>query len=411
MENDPSNAAKGRAMLLATLDRGRYADALATVEVDAGESDNVDRLLLSAEVALYLDRFDELPALFEQLRDVDLWLDADDETGRHARRARALMVETACFTGDQAQAEQLLRPLLTGAIRANDELAELRAIYDAGRIARHKAEWDLAIDRFERGLELARRLGNRFYEGRLLYALGHARYIQNDVEAALPLLQSSVRLLRETEDLRFRATVESFLGCLLSDLGDGKTALALVDSAEETAGRLGILGDMVTARMNAARTRLALGRYEEAERALTDLLEWERRPETTPIELSTLRLLAIVQCVRGRVPDARRSATEALRLAEIAGNDDDRLEARLLVERVRTLAADEDAGPNALRELANEADASGTPYVQAEARIYLARALLASDPTQSQSALRRGASASGARSIRVAPTRARSRGG
>ena len=92
--------------------------------------------------------------------------------------------------------------------------------------------------------------------------------------------------------------------------------------------------------MNAARAQVVRGRYDEAERALLGLLAWEREPVTKHIELATLRLLAIVQCVTGRAADARRSAGEALRLAEIGGNAADVLEARLDPRRLHFLDLD-----------------------------------------------------------------------
>jgi tetratricopeptide (TPR) repeat protein len=294
------------------------------------------------------------------------------------------MVEHACFTGDLREAERLLRPVVEASIQALDTLSHVRALYDAARIARHRANWNLAIDRLERAIALAREIGNRCYEGRVAYTLGYCSYyLANETDAAEPYLQAALRLLTETENLRFRAAVEIFYGCLLCDRGDLKTALELLERAEKTVGDLGVMNDMVIARMNAARTRLALGRYEEAERGLTELLAWERAPGSTSIERMTLRLLAITQCLRGRAGEARRSAEEALRLAEIGGHDADRLEARLLVARTRSLAGEPEAIAD-LRALVEEVDAQDTPYLKAEARIYLARAILAMDATEAK---------------------------
>jgi tetratricopeptide (TPR) repeat protein len=384
MDKSGHHAELVRGDLLKGIDRGRYAEALAHVDAEPELADSADEVLLRAEIALYRDRFAEAAELLERLRGADLWLDDAGEAGARARRARLLMVEAACFTGDLAEAERLVRPVVDAALRAGDAQSELRALYDMARIARHRADWALAIDRLDRALELARRTGNACYEGRVSYTLGYCWYNLNRFDLAVPYLQSALGLLAATENLRFRATVEIFYGCLLADRGDLDAALELLDHAETTVGGLGVMSDMVLARMNAARTRLALGQYEEVERSLTELLGWEREPGSTPIELMTLRLLAITQCVRGRVGEARRSADEALRLAEINGNAADRLEARLLVARARSLAGEAEALAQ-LESLVAEVDESGTPYLQAEARIYLARALLAANPTGARS--------------------------
>jgi tetratricopeptide (TPR) repeat protein len=384
MDKTRQQAQSTRIGLLEGIDRGRYAEALAFVDREPEIPESAEDALLRTELALYRDRLVETEAILDRLRGTDLWIDDASEVGGRARRARLLMVEVACFSGNLDEADRLARPLVDVAFRVQDLQSALRALYDLARIARHRAEWALAIDRLDRALELARQIGNECYEGRIAYTLGYCWYSLNRLDVAIPYLQSALRLLTDTENLRFRATVESFYGCLLSDRGDPKTALQLLEHAESTVGDLGIVSDMVMVRMNAARSRLALGQYEEVERSLTELLGWERGFGGTPIELMTLRLIAITQCVRGRIGEARRSAEEALRLAEIRGNEADRLEARLLVARAVSLAGDPDATAN-LNTLVAEVDVSGTPYLQAEARIYLAKALLAADPTRARS--------------------------
>ncbi|MGB5036212.1 MAG: tetratricopeptide repeat protein [Blastocatellia bacterium] len=384
MDKTRQQAPSSRIGLLEGIDRGRYAEALAFVEREPEVLDSPEDALLRTELALYRDQLAETEAILDRLRGSDLWIDDASEVGSRARRTRLLKVEVACFSGDLDEAERLVRPMVDAAVRVQDYQSELRALYDLARIARHRAEWTLAIDRLDRALELARQIGNQCYEGRVAYTLGLCWYNLNRLDLAIPYLQAALRLLTVTENLRFRATVESFYGCLLSDGGDPKAALQLLEHAEATVGELGIVSDMVMARMNAARTRLALGQYEEVERSLTELLGWERGLGGTPTELITLRLLAITQCVAGRIGEARRSAEEALRLAEIRGNTADRLEARLLVARAKSLAGEDDARAQ-LDALVAEVDESGTPYLQAEARIYLARALLAADPTRARS--------------------------
>lgn len=373
--------------LLDGVDRGRYAEALAFVDTRDELPESPPDALLRCEVSLYRDQLADTETYLGRLAGSDTWLDDGSEEGDLARRARLLRVEVACFTGDLSKAERLVRPVVEVSARLNDRQSELRALYDLGRIARHRAEWSLAIERLDRALDIARQSGNAFYEGRVAFTLGYCWYSLNRLDLAVPFLLSALSLLTNTENLRCRATVENFYGCLLSDRGDPAAALEILERAERTAGELGIMSDMVMARMNAARTRLALGQFEEVELSLMELLSWERHLLGTPIELMTLRLLAITQCVRGRFAEASRSASEALRLAEINGHAGDRLEARLLIARANSLAGDAGAILE-LEGLVAEVDEAGTPYLQAEARIYLARAILSSDPAKARSLCR-----------------------
>ena len=384
--NDPFSVAS-HLELLEGIDRGDWQKAFDYVNSAPATPTGVFDTLIRIEMAIYLDDHDTVQNLLSGLSGSDLWLDDSGDSGRIARRLRLLMVEDACFIGNLDEADRLVRPLVESARFVEDRQSELRAYYDMARIARHRANWMLAIERLEQARELAREIGNICYEGRIAYTLGYCWYSQNRLDRAEPLLQSALDLLRRSENLRYRATVETFYGCILCDQGELKAALDLLQFAEETVARLNIIGDMIMARMNTARTLLSLGRFEEAERLLMEILIWERRPEHTPMELITLRLLAISQCVRGRATDALRSAIEAQQLASIKGNDLDRFEARLLVSRSKALLNDPVAA-NELEALVVEADSDGTPYQQAEARIYLAQALLSSDPTRANALLK-----------------------
>jgi tetratricopeptide (TPR) repeat protein len=370
------------ALVLATLDQGGYSEAIAFVNEHPATHDP-DDALLRAEVAHYLEQHEEMRAHLALLPDPEIWMDDDGDEGERARRKWLIEAERAMFDGELATAERISRLILSVTPRIGDTQSELRALYNLGRIARYRAEYEVGIERLEKALLLAQASGNVCYEGRVSNNLGYCWYYLSDLDRAVSYLRASIELLTRSENLRFRATSETFFGVMLMDLGQLDEALEMCEHAEQTAASLGIMADMVISRANTARTLLAMGKYAETESSLADLLTWVRETGNVELELNALRLLTIAQCVGGRLEEARRSAGETLRLAEIAGTDSDRLDGRLLVERTRSLAQETDAAAN-LELLVAETDRLNDPYLQAESRIYLSRALMTADPIRAR---------------------------
>src|ERR1051325_8327535 len=141
--------------LLAGVDRGAYGDALAYVDAEPERDDCLEDILIRAEVALYLDRFDDASHFVELFPDADLFIDDAGEHGALARRARLVRLETACFSGDLETAERLVRPLVALASRLKDRQAEMRGLYDLARISRLRGDLEIAIERLELAMKLA----------------------------------------------------------------------------------------------------------------------------------------------------------------------------------------------------------------------------------------------------------------
>jgi hypothetical protein len=98
-------------------------------------------------------------------------------------------------------------------------------------------------------------------------------------------------------------------------------------------------------------------------------------------ELEALRLLARAELGRGRIDAAERAAVAAASVAALAGTPADVVETRLLAGRVRARMARPGASDE-LRVVLAEVDDAGDESRRAEARIYLAEALVLENPIE-----------------------------
>jgi tetratricopeptide (TPR) repeat protein len=206
------------ALVLTGIDQGAYAEAIKFVN-DRPATDDPDDVLLRAEVAHYLEQHDEMRAYLARLPDPEIWMDDDAEEGERARRKWLVEAERAMFDGDLSTAERISRLILSVTPRIGDTQSELRALYNLGRVARYRGEYTVAIERLEKALLLAQATGNVCYEGRVSNGLGFCWYNLSEMDRAVEYLRSAIELLRRSENLRFRATVEHFYGSVLADLG------------------------------------------------------------------------------------------------------------------------------------------------------------------------------------------------
>jgi tetratricopeptide (TPR) repeat protein len=374
---EPGGTTGDRIEGLPALDRGRYAAAVAAYEREGdGAPADPGRLAWRAEVALYLGRFGEA-------RDAAGRVESGADDGALLRRARLILAEVAFFEGHLNEAEALVGPVFDLARTAGDALAEMRARYDLGRFATKRSEHALAIEHLAAASRLASDLGNEFYQGLIAFHRAVSLYELNEAAAAERRCVEAIALLEASENLRYRALAQSVYGALLTDLGRFSEGLAALERAEATAVALGVVHDVQAVRANVARAMLSLGRYDEAVERLEHLLDAARSVGGHDAELLALGLLAHAELSRGRPEAAERAAAEAVQLATLVGSAEDIRDKRQVAARARARLGREGA-VDELRALLAEVDRDGPDEQRAEARIYLAEALISEDPVTAE---------------------------
>lgn len=371
---------------LEELDQGRYEKAIEAFEAEQAPVEGGLADLWRAEIACYLDRLDSAAGFANNLKTtLDPHLRSPDQLGCFARRRRLILAEILYSDGDYTNAWDLARPVAEYAETTGDTYAQMRAWYALGCISLRCSQLSSARRQLGIAGEIAREQGAHWFEGLIEYNQGILLYALGDVAGATHALTRALGLLRETENLRHTAICANFYAGLLGDLGRNEEALEVVSNLERVAVRLGIVSDMLQIGSNAAWMLMTLGLNAEAERRLVELLAWARSLADGRAELRALKMLATVQINQGRADEAELTAEEVSRLASSGGTAADCFDALLLVARARACAGREGAVTE-LRHFLARADLEGSDFHRAEARIYLAEALLGHAPVEAKAA-------------------------
>jgi tetratricopeptide (TPR) repeat protein len=216
----------------------------------------------------------------------------------------------------------------------------------------------------------------KYYEGTTLMHTGRIEEGRESLEAALGLLES-------VEKLRYAGMTAGVLGAVLCDLGSTDQGLALLERAEGIAADLAIPRDMLPVANNVARSLLALGRAEEAETRLRNLVAWERSEGDAGSEMQALKMLTVALTEQRKLKEAAATADELTRLASSQSAASDQLDGELLSARVRARSHSTGA-VELLREMLAKVDVAGVDFQKLEARIYLAEALVGTSSVESR---------------------------
>jgi tetratricopeptide (TPR) repeat protein len=367
------------------LDSGRYAEAVHTfsTSIPPGPDQDLASRVWYSEVALYLERdLEAVAAVGEIERDLESQIAERGELGDLGRRARLIAAEAALLRGDLETAERKAASVADAATGGEDVYASMRARFDLGRVAGRRGEFALALERLAAASRYADDLRNGYYQG--LIAHHRALYLRElgELSASERRFLEAIDLLAGTENLLNRASAQVSYGVLLADLGRFKEAIDVLTRAEAHDAPVAAGGDPRRLRAALAKALLGLGRFDEAAGRLEGLLELERAKGNRLGELEALRLLTQAELGRGRVEAAERAATEAAQVAALAGSPSDAVEMRLLAGRVRARTGGEGAAED-LRAVLDEVERAGDASRRAEARIYLAEALINENPIES----------------------------
>jgi tetratricopeptide (TPR) repeat protein len=356
--------------ILTALDQGGYREAIAHYESSEPTGDPVEAVW-RAELALYLERLDDVDAELER---IDEPLDRDLAT-----RVEIVRAERAFYGGALEEARELVTPIVQSTWESGDDQGYLRALTLLGRIELRRDNLAVALEKLEEPRRLASLLGNDYFAG----FIGHCRtlaYIRmGDYRRASQTVAEALPLLQKAEGGRWTASCRNVHGVVLLELARYEDALAEFEEAETASLELGIVSEALFARNNAAFALLLLDRHDEVIARLRDLLNWGRATSHVYPEIYGLMMLSMTFVELGRYAEAERCAQEVIQLARLTSSDAYEMDGELL----RNWAAARSGRPEAaetLEQMIAGCDATGTPVHRAEVRLYLADALASSKP-------------------------------
>lgn len=265
------------------------------------------------------------------------------ELGLGRREADAL---TGLYRAHAALGERELEALL--AERAGDlyggdrePLQAAAALLHAGRLHLDLGDPGRAVPPLERAIPLYEAAGWRRGVALVLGRLGLADLESGRLQAALERTQRGLELARESGDENAEAQLDCDLGLVLLALHRSGEALAAGERARAVYLRTGPPEGLAVALQRIAQAALQLGESERAEASLGSAIALVTEPAGRAVVLVAL---GDARRRRGDFEGAQKMLTEGLELARKAR--DRRTEGLLLIElgHLRTLAGDPEAG-------------------------------------------------------------------
>ena len=185
----------------------------------------------------------------------------------------------------------------------------LRGLAASGAIATRLGDLDLAQEREEAALALARELGDELWIARELSDLGTVAAMRDEFEVASELLEESADLFRKLEVPSRLGTVLSNLGHIAAQRGDYARAIEVTEEALELESRH---------KQNAAISSYNLGSHNLLAGNLEQSREWLERTIASTLELGFKEVMAYALAAFARLCLLEGDASRAAYLAGLA---------------------------------------------------------------------------------------------
>jgi DNA-binding CsgD family transcriptional regulator/tetratricopeptide (TPR) repeat protein len=273
--------------------------------------DRPDLLQRAANAAMLSGQTDRAVALARQA------LAAVDPAAEPLRAGAALerLARYQWMNGDSDSAIATLEEAVA-VIPSQPPSRELaRALAAQGQLLMLRARNAMAAARCEQAISVARQAGARAEEGHARNSLGIAMTTFGQVDEGIAHLRAARRIAEELGDPEDIGRADYNLTGTLLAAGRTEEALAMALASRETAERLGAGGLYGSGGLHhAADALILLGRWEEAERLLSDELDLEppgQRP-VQPVFVHGLQARGLLRLWRGDTAAARANLEAVL---------------------------------------------------------------------------------------------------
>jgi len=315
--------------VLKLIDEGQFVRADKVLS-QSGPSHDPMMNVLKAEVEIYFARLDQADDLLEAVAPD---IESIHLAARYALARGGLLYWRYDYeeASDQLQAAYHMYKFLA------DSFYMASALYGLGRLRRRQAQYEAAVDLLNRAramVEAEETTRGDFLRGLIDFNLGVCQHQLGDLKTASALYESSVGLLRDTEEYRYYGLALNSYGALLKRLGKYDAALNCLERATQIFSRLGIFEDMAHTTSNLALTLIRLQRYDEAQRLLYESIELRHRVGDIAGTALCLELLAELNLEVGDLPAAVTFAAQAMEQADLATNSFQQAYARITAGRV-----------------------------------------------------------------------------
>jgi len=287
---------------------------------------------------------------------------ADAGTDALERRAEAAEgVERVRLLGELAKAvrendpeasiewAQLALDLATGIA---DEAGQAQALNDLGVARYYLAQYDLALELYERSLSIGERVGRTETVASALNNIGVLYYIRGEYDRALEYYSRALELQRELGDREALARGYNNLGNVYYSAGRHDESLEYYASSIAIYEELGKQALVASTLNNVALVYHALGRYDEALSRLQRALDMAERVDHRSTVAMTLNNLGNVAAAQGRPEEALRYHRRSLEVRRELGDRRGEADALLSIGQLRNRTGEFESARLVLNEAA-----------------------------------------------------------
>ncbi|XP_053329036.1 G-protein-signaling modulator 1 isoform X2 [Spea bombifrons] len=183
------------------------------------------------------------------------------ELGDRAAQGRAYgnLGNTHYLLGNFNEAIAFHKERLAIAKEFGDKAAERRAYSNLGNAHIFLGRFDVSADYYKKTLQLSRQLKDQAVEAQACYSLGNTYTLLQDYERAIDYHLKHLSIAQELGDRVGEGRASWSLGNAYVSLGNHKEALRYASRHKEISREIGDLNGELTARMNIAQLKSALG--------------------------------------------------------------------------------------------------------------------------------------------------------
>jgi tetratricopeptide (TPR) repeat protein len=164
---------------------------------------------------------------------------AESGDGDMLAQTQCLLAELELAQGNGAAAEHLLAVVKASPAAHSNAVVRYMCLSAAGKLQMRQSSWTEARANFEEALELARRLGNRRWQGGIEGNLGVIARAEGRHELARRHWQDGLQCAADVGDRQWAGNMRSNLGLLLHELGEHEAARVELSAALEIASSVG----------------------------------------------------------------------------------------------------------------------------------------------------------------------------
>ncbi|MEZ5992325.1 MAG: tetratricopeptide repeat protein [Planctomycetota bacterium] len=235
-------------------------------------------------------------------------------------RALLLLAKLASLQGRHADSLAYGQQAEYQAARTKDPALQMHLHSELGVISHRRGETGQSLAHFEKGLKLARELGQRSEMVSVLNRCGALHLLQGRLDEAELLLNESAVLARELDDQRNLAAVLANLGVLSRRRNQLEKALALYDESIALSLRVGLRESLMNSTDNRGVVLNLLGRTDEAQQAHDEARQIARELGDKRREAASVLNMALVQRKTGKLEAADQMLSQSLALCREAGD-------------------------------------------------------------------------------------------